>query len=97
MLAVVKADAGVLVHELAHAVRVGLDEAELVMEGVLGVGEFGCGHVGNRFCGCSQQSWRSRADSAPRGHGAPSGAAQHSANMPPERACFTTGPATRSN
>ncbi len=43
--AIVQADAGVLVDQLSYAIKVGLDEAELVIDRVVAVGEVGCGHV----------------------------------------------------
>ena len=90
VLAVMQADAGVLVDQLTHPVEVGLAEAEFVVEGVTAGGEVGCGHVRYQICGCSQQFWRVRSDSAspPPLYGG--GAIQHSAIRPQERACFTT-------
>ncbi|NCT84588.1 MAG: GGDEF domain-containing protein [Comamonadaceae bacterium] len=56
-----------LVDQFAHAVEVGLAEAEFVIERGGAGGEVGCGHVGERIYGCSQQFWRWPADSPPRG------------------------------
>mmetsp|Transcript_60042 Transcript_60042/g.142148 ORF Transcript_60042/g.142148 Transcript_60042/m.142148 type:complete len:263 (+) Transcript_60042:1817-2605(+) len=45
MLAIVQADAGMLVDQLAHAVEVGLAEAEFMIQSVAALGDVGCGHV----------------------------------------------------